>query len=442
MFKVITYKGNVEMTGKTTKLGYLFQVISILTISLYAAIFSISPLNGEDYALTRIFENESFLYKLTWIAERSHDQMSRWNARLGEQLAIFWLSMPEIYFLIASTLIFVTFNFLVSSIYSGTKEAIEKTTISICLIFLLWPGMEVFFWKTANAGYLQPIVLTLICIYFYSREETITKLLENKVNLTLVSIAAFLSGLSFENTPIAVSFYMLVSFTLLKKKKEQLLALLPMGAMIFGWLILISAASTTKRRDYYNNHFGVTGYSVDYIADRVLDVSRIFFLTSNFLFFASIIALVYIFIYSKNRKRVLLNTIPAILVVGSVAAAPYTEPRSFILAWALMLSAVVEAIHMAFKNIRFSRVLALIIFSLSLFYQIKTYQIYTDFAKLLNDRDDFIRSKIGTAECSNGIEVTQIQTNYSYRYLNNRDEWYHGNPRQISKYYNCNILMK
>ena len=206
------------MTCKITKLGYVFLAISILTISLYMKTSSISPMNGEDYALTRIFENESFLSRLTWIAERSQQQMSEWNARLGEQLAIFWLSMPEIYFLIASTLTFVAFNFLVSSVYSGTKEVIEKTAISICLIFLLWPRMEVFFWKTANAGYFQPIVLSLICIYFYSREEILTKLLESKINLTIVSIVAFLSGLSFENTPIAVSFYMLVSFSLLKKK--------------------------------------------------------------------------------------------------------------------------------------------------------------------------------------------------------------------------------
>lgn len=430
------------MTDKHTKLEYVFLALSILTISLYTTIFSISPMNGEDYALTRIFESESFLYRLTWIAARSHEQMSQWNARLGEQLAIFWLSMPEIYFSIASTIAFVAFNFLVSSIYSGVKGGLEKTAISICLIFLFWPGMEIFFWKTANAGYLQPIVLTLICVYFYSREETITKLLENKINLVIVAMVAFLSGLSFENTPIAVTFYMLVSFSLLKEKKEKLLALLPVGAMMLGWLILITAASTTKRREYYNNVYGVTGYSVDYIADRILDVIRIFFSTSNYLFFASLIALVYIFIYSINRKRVLLNTIPAILIVGSVVAAPYTEPRSFILAWALMLAAVVEATHIAFKNIRFSRMLALFIFSLSLVYQIKTYQIYTDFAKLLNDRDHFIRSKMGTTECSTGVEVKQIQTNYSYRFLNNRDEWFNANPGFVSKYYNCNILMK
>ena len=88
------------MTCKITKLGYVFLAISILTISLYMKTSSISPMNGEDYALTRIFENESFLSRLTWIAERSQQQMSEWNARLGEQLAIFWLSMPEIYFLI------------------------------------------------------------------------------------------------------------------------------------------------------------------------------------------------------------------------------------------------------------------------------------------------------------------------------------------------------
>lgn len=432
----------VEMTNRPNQLRSLYLALSILSISLYMSIFSIAPMNGEDYALTRIFENEGFLHRLTWVVERSNTQIFEWNARLGEQLAIFWLSMPEVYFSIAATLIFVAFNFLVSSVYTGMKEIVEKTIISLCLIFLLWPSMEVFFWKTANAGYFQPIVLTLICIYFYSNEDIITSLSESKIRLTIVSIVAFLSGLSFENTPVAVAVYMLVSFLFLKRKKEQLFALIPVSAMILGWLILILAASTTKRREFYNHLFGVTGYGLDYIVHRVVDVVRTFFSTSSYLFFASLIGLVYILNYSDNKKRVLLNTIPAILVVGSVVAAPYTEPRSFILAWALMLAAVVEATHIAFKEIKFFKVLALIIFSISFLYQIKTYDVYTDFAKLLNQRDYFIKSKIGTTECSTGVEVSQIKTDYSYKFVNNRDEWFHGNPGYISKYYNCNIIMK
>ena len=205
---------------------------------------------------------------------------------------------------------------------------------------------------------------------------------------------------------------------------------------------MISAASTTKRTKFYNNLCGVTGFSVDYMAHRVIDVVRTFFSSSDYLFFASLIAVGYIFAYSKNRKTVLLNIIPAILVVGSVVAAPYTEPRSFILAWALMLATVVEAIHIAFKKIRFSRGLALLISILSLMNLIKTYQIYTDFAKLLGNRDHYIRSKIGTQECSTGVEVQQIKTNYNVKFLNNKDVWFYANPNYVSIYYKCKILMK
>lgn len=430
------------MADKSIRLEFICGAISILTISLFMTISSITPMNGEDYALTRIFENEDILYRLTWVIGRSHEQISTWNARFGEQLAIFWLSMPEIYFLIASTLIFIAFNFVVSSIYSGTKEVIEKIVISICTIFLLWPGMEVFFWKTANAGYFQPIVLTLICIYFYCSDEAITKLLESKLCLVMVTIVAFLAGLSFENTPVAVSFYMLASFFLLNKKKEKLLALVPIIAIIIGWIILINADSTTKRREFYNHIFGVAGYSTDYLMQRIVDVIKTFFLTSNYLFFLSLLALVYIFIYSKNRKRVLLNITPAILIVASVIAAPYTEPRSFILAWSLMLATIIEAIHIALEKIRFSKILVLLVFSISFLYLIKTYQIYTNFANLLNNRDSFIKSKIGTSQCVSGVEVKQITTNYSYKFLNNRDEWFIANPDFVSKYYDCKILMK
>lgn len=421
---------------------YLFSALSILTISLYMVIASISPMNGEDYALTRIFGDEGFWDRLSWVINRSNTQIAGWNARLGEQLAIFWLSMPEIYFLIASVLGFVFFNLLVSSVHSGMKGIAEKTTISICLIFLCWPGMEVFFWRTANAGYFQPMILTLICIYFYSDEKIITNLSANKFKLIGVSIAAFLSGLSFENTPVAVAFYMLASFAFLTNKKKNAIALLPVGAMILGWLILISAASTTARRSYYANVYGVTGYSFEYIVNRAHEVVKTFYATTSPLLVASILALTYVLIYSENRKRVLLTTVPAILVVGSLVAAPYTEPRSFLLAWALMLATVVEAAYIASKNIRYFGVFALAIFLVSFSYQIQAYQIYFDFARLVNDRDFFIKRKVGMTECTTGIEVKRIQTSYNYKFLNNRDDWFHGNPGFVSRYYNCNIVMK
>lgn len=399
-------------------------------------------MNGEDFALTRIFRSEGFFYRLAWVTDRSYKQITTWNARLGEQLAIFWLSMPKVCFTIASIVSFVGLNFLISTVYSGVKDAKSKTVISTCLIFAIWPGLEVFFWRTANAEYLQPILLSLICIYFYNSEESIKKLIGNKIKLFFVSFVAFLAGLSFENVPIAVSFYMLMSFLLLKQKKKNMVSLLPIATMMLGWFILITAPSTTIRRLYYKNAFNIPDYSVGYILARLHNVVGVFFSTSSVIFAVSIVALFYILFNSRNNNRAYLAVISAVMVVGSVIATPYTEPRSFLLAWVLMLATVVEATYIALEKIKLSRIVILLLFFLSMAYEVKTFFIYSEFATQLDERENYILKNVGTQACSDGIEIRQIHFNYSYRYINNRDEWYHENPKFISNYYGCKILMK
>ena len=209
----------------------ILRLFAFLVVIVFAVIFSVSPLNGEDYAFTRISEHESFFIHVNWILSRSHDQIIGWNARLGEQLAIFWLNVPKIYFILAATITFVVLSFLVATLLTRSVNLIYITCISICTMFALWPGMEMFFWGTVNAGYLQPIVLTLVCIYLYRSDEAIYNLVRSKLLLVAATLVSFLAGISFENTPIAVIFYMAISLLVVKTKNFNRLALLPILSM-------------------------------------------------------------------------------------------------------------------------------------------------------------------------------------------------------------------
>lgn len=420
----------------------ILRLFAFFVVITFAVIFTISPMNGEDYAFTRILEHESVLARVNWIFTRSREQIVGWNARFGEQLAIIWLNVPKIYFILVATTTFVALSFLVGTIVTGSGSLIYITCISICSMFAIWPGMEMFFWGTVNAGYLQPIVLTLVCIYLYRSDEAINNLVKSKLLLISAALVSFLAGISFENTPIAVIFYMAVSLFIVKTKTSNRLALLPMLTMAMGWLILLNAPSTLHRRNYYNDLYGVHEYSFGYLVGRITDVAQVFFNTSVILFFLALISFIYIYFHAKDKKRILLTIITALLVVSSVVAAPYTEPRSFALAWALMFSLIMAAISIVTEKLYWVKQLVLPVCALLFLFPLKTMAIYSDFAEKLDQRDFYIKSRINTQECISGIGIKSIQTNYPRRYLNNRDDWYYGNLEFISKYYKCNIIIE
>ncbi len=65
---------------------------------------------------------------------------------------------------------------------------------------------------------------------------------------------------------------------------------------------------------------------------------------------------------------------PAILVVGSTIVPPYTEARSFILAWSLMLSTVIEAVYIAFYKMPFTKTVVLIVFLFLYSFKLRRFQ--------------------------------------------------------------------
>lgn len=420
----------------------LLFVIGLLVVILYSAIFMLSPLNGEDYALTRHFGNYGFFYRIEWIINRSIEQAISWNARLGEQLAIFWLSMPKIYFVVISTVVFVLFNFLAATTISGTDNALIKTILAISIVFFAWPALEIFFWGTVNAGYMHPLVLILSCIYLYRSDSAVEKIAQSKYLVILVSIIAFLAGISFENTPVAVMFYMSMSLLLARRNVGIWRGLVPIFSMALGWILLILAPSTQHRRDYYNNVFGIAEYSMDYLATRTIDVLKVFFEISWPLLFLTIVSLFIVFWFSLDKRRITLALVTTLLVIASVVAAPYTEPRAFSLAWALMFSLSMAGIIILINRLHQHQLLIMSIIGLLLYFPLKAGALYFDFAEKVNERDFYIRRMSKTQACVDGIEVGTIREQYPYKYLNNRDEWYRANPGFISKYYQCKIVIR
>ncbi|WP_447754401.1 DUF6056 family protein [Pseudomonas nicosulfuronedens] len=422
------------------KIKRISSVFAFTAVLFYLVIFSISPLMGEDYGLSRRFVQEGLIERITWAMHRSHDQITHWNARLGEQIAIFSLSLPDIYFIITASTCFIVLFSAIAIISSENfrQDFIFKISITLSLVFMLWPGMEVFFWRTANAGYLQPMMLTFLALLPWMQDGLISKITERPSLLLLYCCLCVLVGLSFENVPVAVIAVMLGVFFLHERK--NLLSLLPIGATLAGWLILLNTPSTTYRTNHYRTSMKIPELSVDYLLSRAIDVCQVFFESSWAIFTAALTALVYLAIARKINKRIFILIISSILVVGSMCASPYTEARGFFYAWCVMYSVIAAAIYHILKSSSKARIAILPLYVISICYAAYALAIYQNHAARLNARTNYIIDHIGREPCTSGVKIRILNDEHGYKYINNRDEWFFYNMINTDKYFGCKII--
>lgn len=415
-------------------------IFSLVISSVYLSIVLVAPKMGEDYGLTKHFTDEGLLQRISFAIARSSSQISGWNARLGEQLAIFELSLPHWMSLLIYSIAVIPFM-LALSLLSGAKENGQRAMLGmICMVmlFLLWPGMEVFFWKTANSEYLQPMILVLVTAAGYSEKERINRLAPKKLTFTAYLIACFLSGLSFENVPLALS-VALISLCFIQKRRG-ICNYLPVVSMMVGWALLMLAPSTALRKAYYDSVIDKGSDFSSYYLSRFIDVCARFFETTSVLLVIAIVACLYLYRKGKLTAYHYAMISASVLVVGSMMASPYTEPRGFLFAWCVMFSMVAYALCEILESAKAPNILAGA-FVASLLFGLYTLNVYSKIGLASDLREEKIISSQGGKSCETGIKVSRLNTDASYRYINNRDDWFMYNMTNKQNYfYQCNLI--
>lgn len=412
-------------------------IIAGLLTSIYAITFAIFPFAGEDFALTRRFVNHDLITRISYSIERSSRQIEIWNARLGEQLSILNLSMPPIFFIFISIIFFIALSYIVFRILSNdNNSSLIGTCISIIAIYAFWPGFEVFFWKTANAGYLQPMVITLSVLLVYINCNLFDNIKTKYYYIYLV--ACIFSGLSFENVPVAL--LVVMSLYCFIKKTISIKRIIPIIFIFCGWLAIILAPSTERRKEFYQHALNYKGMSVDYITTRMTDVVTIFITTSWFLLIVSVISLGYLIYTKKTNIKIWLCIIAAVLVDGSMIMSPYTEARAFMFSWCIMIAIIVRStVLLISKQNTSSKIILFSIALLSVASSLVALKASVSYAAQDAARESMIESARFNGLCKNGVKVNRISTPYTYRYVNNREHWFFGNLDQVSTFYDCNI---
>ncbi|WP_208526124.1 DUF6056 family protein, partial [Escherichia coli] len=253
----------------------------------------------------------------------------------------------------------------------------------------------------------------------------------------LVPALGFLTGLSFENVPVATVFFMtLVLF--LKRKLFSRLSLIPLFTFL-GWFVLILAPSTRYRSHMYNQWYHHGNSLLYRIPERTLDVINVFFSTTWLLFYCSVAAVIFLARRRLMKLEHWLLIASAAMVSGTMIASPYTEARSFMFSWCVMISFIAYAI-LNIKNKMASIITSILIAVMSLSVGYKTYSENISYNEMVRKRSDYIESLLNTDYCKTGIKIDLIKNKYDYRYVNNRDEWFYRNTTHLKEYYGCEFI--
>lgn len=437
--------------SSTTLLTAIFLFLLLLTSALT---FSISPTNGEDYALSRPFENTNLFDRINWVLDKSTHQIQNWNARFGEQLSIFWLAMPKALFSIATILFISTFTFLLALISTPQKKwNFESLILSSMLVlatcFLLWPRLEIFFWQTATAGYLQPMVLTLLLILPFHSSRIYQHLLRSWPSTLAAITLAIICGLSFENVPPSIIPYMAcMTYKNYKDNKNfsWKLGLITLAYLV-AWCALMLAPSTKFRTAYYIEALHIPPPSLNYYFWQAIAVIQAFFNSSAKLL-AALLTAVAIATYLKIKiwdqpVKFYFLLIPAVLCIASVVKAPYVEPRAFFLTWVILIIFIIRCFYeiVTFLPRRLALVTISCLGLASMGMATQVFSEYSEFSRKVNSRSEFIFTKQGTIECQEGLPIQLIPIRNDIGILNNREEWVASSLTQVSKYFNCQLTI-
>jgi hypothetical protein len=446
------------MRGEQARRGFAnaaFISLAISLLVLFALIFAVSPMNGEDYALTTPSEGMSLWERMSWIVGKAHRHIVRWNARLGEQLAIFWLTQPKSWFVAANTLVYAAFCAALAGVATGAARldrSFLRAWLAICaLCFLFWPRLEMFFWGTAAAGYLHPLTLTMVLLLPYAVPDLRKRLEESRLALAAWCMVGLAAGLSFESLPPAVLAY--CTFEILRLIRSGVAPfrrrlVIPAAFYAVGWAVLMAAPSTTSRANWYRTHFGIRSrwLSPFYLSFRAAQTFETFWSASSVLLlvFLACAALVLV---SRHRQALLPGRLLALLAAGvlsslAVVVAPYTEPRAFAFLWIAMLTLMTRWLTNPEGLGRLGTPLLLVIAVAAVGAAVGTWVEYAAFARAVDARTQYVLSHKGSEACREGLVISAIPVNSDPRLLNNREVWVVEYIDQVSCYFDCKLIIR
>jgi hypothetical protein len=372
---------------------------------------------------------------LHWITARIIRQWLTWNARLGEQLTIAWLELPK--YLLDTVTPLVTLAFVAVLARFSQRSLKDANPVlalvsGYALLMLLWPRLEIFFWRTTATGYLQPLLLCLLLALLLTSPGW-RAFEPPSFGFALALPIGVLAGACFENVGPALLLLLLLECRRRRLPPWRPGPLLLCVAVLGGWLSLILSPSTTLRTAALGGHSGTPP----------LQILSALLTTSGPLLLAFALSLVLLWRQGAEARAGLACLGPlgwaALFSLLPLLRAPYIQQRAFCFVWVVLLIVVLRAL-LATLPAPWLQLLALAALSFS----VAVAGVYNSYNLKASARDAWIRSQRDTSACETGIAVAPIENEAMSRLLNLREDWYFYKPGGVSPeveaYYGCKLL--
>ena len=315
----------------------LFVISVLLLFCLIYILNRLYPLYVDDwdYCFTHYGKRISSFYD---ILETQYDHYFSWGGRTVVHIiaqTLLWMGEGWGDFL--NSIAYVVFILLIYSIANqrNKKQSVALLAfIGVLMWFLQSSYSETILWITGSANYLWGTLIILLFLYPYCSFYYKHKGSDGNVKAALFLLAGIVSGWTNENMSVAVIFFILVLFVVMKyeKKKIPVWAKSGLAGVIIGAALLLLAPGNYVRYDAATQDVSVDMW---YYLERARDIARTFLrfgLPSVFVY----LALFTVFVklgYNKTKvaefRLSLLFFVSAVVAIIVMVAAPGFPPRAW-----------------------------------------------------------------------------------------------------------------
>jgi hypothetical protein len=327
------------------------------------------PLYGEDFALstTLLQHNYGFLEKIQLSLQKIIFQSTNWNARLGEQLAIFFLAFNKNLFNVCNIFITLLFVYLIMIYATGkflpinTKSLLYWSVTISLLLFLPLIG-DTLLWVSVSTNYLWSLTILasffLPYRFFYSGQDILAN--KPKPIYFLFFFLGLLAGMTNENTVVSIILIIIFGGVFYKKLFPQTISIpkwywSSFSALLIGYAYLLFSPSTKIRQSYYQEVFHINNLSFSQYVEKAVHLSVQYAQSTKVLLGILVVVILFALICFRSlnfknifhNKNIIINfsiLLFSFLSVAALIMAPYFESRSLFFNWFCLLICIINII--------------------------------------------------------------------------------------------------
>lgn len=438
---------------------FTFWGVVILIGIFFLSLNTLYPVYLDDWHYSFNLVNGERLSSISDILHSQYAHYFEWGGRTVLHTiaqGLLWLGEP--WCDIINTIAYITFVLILYSIANNGNKT--NTILFIYINVFIWfalPSLsQNLIWTTGSANYLWGSLLVLSLLYFYTSYYLSDNEQSNNRKSIGIFFLAILAGWTNENIGLALIFFLIGLFILLKlqKRKIPLWMIVGLTGAIIGcaFMILAPGNAIRSKNDLWVAH-QLKETNLSFYFYRFITVIKLSF---KHLLIPVGIYLLLLALYwkkaktDKKKERLYLSLLficTAIVATAAMSGSPMFPER----AWFGILILLITGAMILYANIDFSnqrlRIINHITFIAILIIFLTSYKLNHDelskFSNVCKKREQFIKEERSKGILNIVVSDTEFKQKESPLTVLDLQDWMMIDPgwdARLSKYYNVNSI--